>query len=107
MTKAGITLPDRLPAAFHAQDLARNLEYWQDAANTQDERLTKFMRDAVSLPEISPLMNAVFGCSPYLTRQLLHFPHVLMHFHEDGPDSFVNTLMLQMEVQHASHFLRS
>ena len=66
---------------------------WLAAAETQPSVVAGFMRTVSGDSGWRPLMDAVFGNSPYLSGLLLEYPATFMTFAERGPDTCVAELI--------------
>ncbi|MDX1974256.1 MAG: bifunctional [glutamine synthetase] adenylyltransferase/[glutamine synthetase]-adenylyl-L-tyrosine phosphorylase [Rickettsiales bacterium] len=72
------------PTAYSQADLERNLIDWRQAAAQQESRaLSEWMTGQ----EHHPLLRAVFGNSPYLSRLLCGYPQLFYDFITNGADS--------------------
>ena len=78
----------RFPPAVGRPDLAEaGRDRWQAGLERiNDSTLSARIEAASSAPEISALLDAVFGNSPFLTQCLLRDPKILAKYAEDGAD---------------------
>lgn len=83
---------DFTPNPHSITDVERCLLQWKEVADRQqDDSLGAWMR-AISGSSIYPLMRAVFGNSPYLSRLVLHQPALVREIEERGIDAVYERL---------------
>ena len=76
----------------------RGIQDWlEGAAKRDDPALAQFMREVVENCENRPLLDAVFGNSPFLGLNLNLVPDVLRDMLEVGPDGAFAALLAQLE----------
>ncbi|MEO5375664.1 MAG: bifunctional [glutamine synthetase] adenylyltransferase/[glutamine synthetase]-adenylyl-L-tyrosine phosphorylase [Alphaproteobacteria bacterium] len=76
-----------LPRPADADRCRRGLERWAALAReTTDAGLASFIAAAPTHPAVGPLLEAVFGNSPFLSSCLLREPAVVAETLEAGPD---------------------
>ena len=91
---SGPSVPPR-PADRDAVALSR--ERWLEAAaEWEDAALADFARAAERDPKQRPLLDAVFGNSPFLTHCLIREPAILRDFLERGPDPVFEDLLSEL-----------
>ncbi|HEM47427.1 MAG TPA: glutamine-synthetase adenylyltransferase, partial [Alphaproteobacteria bacterium] len=97
MTLSQIDLdPDTLPLPADADRAASALARWREAA-PDDPDMAEFCR-ALAEDDIGrPLLGAVFGNSPYLSRCLIQEPAVVRTWLAEGPDAAVDRFLADME----------
>ncbi len=77
--------------------MARNRERWLEAAAEWDDaELVKFVHTTLRDVKHRPLLDAVFGNSPFLTQCLIAEPAVLRAFLADGPDATFAELVTEL-----------
>lgn len=85
-----------LPLPFSAADTERCLQQWRDlAARTEHSALADWIEDAAS--DLQPLLEAVFGNSPYLARLLLLYPYILHDMATLGADAAHARLVAELD----------
>ncbi|MFO1070061.1 MAG: bifunctional [glutamine synthetase] adenylyltransferase/[glutamine synthetase]-adenylyl-L-tyrosine phosphorylase [Geminicoccaceae bacterium] len=84
----------RRPLPADAAALARGIAQWQRLAVTlanPDE--ARFVAGCLDDPRARPLLEAIFGCSPYLQDCVLAEPQVLRSHLDVGPDATAAALL--------------
>jgi glutamate-ammonia-ligase adenylyltransferase len=75
----------------------RNWEHWLDAAALWDDAaLTAFAKATASDPQYRPLLDAVFGNSPYLAHCLTREPEFFRRLLAEGPDTLYSALLAEL-----------
>ncbi|MDE3016870.1 MAG: bifunctional [glutamine synthetase] adenylyltransferase/[glutamine synthetase]-adenylyl-L-tyrosine phosphorylase [Pseudomonadota bacterium] len=72
-----------LPKPYSTADASQRREQWQALAGRQDKALAAWMRQEA----LAPVLDSVFGNSPYLSRLLLLYPDVLRDLAMQGADA--------------------
>jgi len=88
-----------LPQPYSKDDAERGLQQWQDAAGQQqDKALGNWMHASTAdANPLRPLLAAVFGNSPYLSRLLLLYPALLRDMARIGADVMLTRLADDLE----------
>lgn len=89
-----------LPKPYSIADAARWLQQWEEAAvRHPDADLTHWMQQAAQpVHPARPMLDAVFGNSPYLSRLLLLYPYLLQDFTALGADKAYDCLQAALTV---------
>ena len=83
-----------LPRPADAEAATRNRERWLEAAADWDDKtLATFARATVKDAKRRPLLDAVFGNSPFLTHCLIAEPDIFRTFLKTGPDATFATVL--------------
>jgi glutamate-ammonia-ligase adenylyltransferase len=82
-----------LPRAFDPAQSARLLTEWAQADGVEDTALATFMREAPANAQLSRLLTAVFGNSPYLSGLLARYPYILRDAWTAGLDVTWNRIV--------------
>lgn len=86
------------PRPADAEAVARNRERWLEAAAEWSEsELAAFARAVAKDAKLRPLLDAVFGNSPFLTHCLLAEPGTLKAFLDQGPDAAFAELLAELK----------
>jgi glutamate-ammonia-ligase adenylyltransferase len=88
-----ITQPVLLPKPYSVNDVQRCAQQWNDAANRQpDGELARWMLAALEPGNTAkPLLEGIFGNSPYLSRLLLLHPDIAHDMAALGADAVYAT----------------
>ena len=84
---------------FSPQDAAVGLQKWlEKASQCTDSALAQWMQHAAQPQDAAhALLLAALGNSPYLSRLLLQFPHVLHAYALHGADKVWEELLVRLE----------
>jgi [glutamine synthetase] adenylyltransferase / [glutamine synthetase]-adenylyl-L-tyrosine phosphorylase len=86
-----------LPHPFDTQAASRGWQEWQEtAANLPDTATAAFVRSAAKSPDLTRLLNALFGNSPYLTTLALRHPDVIAQAWTSGLDRTWTAVMAEL-----------
>ena len=86
-----------IPRAFDHAMAQRHAERWLDQAADQDDpALAAFIRDIAEDKAIAPLMQALFGNSPYLSHSLIREPEFFRSLLQLGPDECFARLLKEL-----------
>ncbi len=86
------------PRPADQEAVARNHERWLDAAaEWSNPALARFVRAAMKDTKLRPLLDAIFGNSPFLTHCLLTEPGTLKAFLDQGPDAAFAELLAELK----------
>lgn len=69
----GINLTNKIPLPGNLSSVASGWQRWQEAANrSDDENDQKFLDNCLSNESLRPLLDAIFGNSPFLSHTLIN-----------------------------------
>jgi glutamate-ammonia-ligase adenylyltransferase len=87
------------PKPFQSKEVELGLQKWAEVtAHCEDATLAQWMQDVANPTHTSyPLMAALLGNCPYLSRLLLQYPNVFFEMVTTNVDQAWKTLLLQLD----------
>jgi glutamate-ammonia-ligase adenylyltransferase len=88
-----IFAPEQLPKPAHSEQVSLGLERWRVAAEKAGGELSTFAADYAKDPQKRPLIESVFGNSPFLSHSLVLEMEFFRQLMEEGADRSFESLI--------------